>query len=104
MLGSSYAKVGGVPVALLGALAYFCVFAFATFAAFGYARAPKFLTLTVGAMFLADALAAVCAGLPAACVLPILFVLSGNHISYCRAADRRAALTTPVWRMSRMLV
>jgi hypothetical protein len=33
-----------------------------------------------------------------------LFVLGGDHISYCRAADRRTALTTPVWRMSRMLV
>jgi uncharacterized membrane protein len=53
VLGSSYAKVGGVPVALLGALAYFTVFAFATFAAFGYARARMFLIPIIGAMFLA---------------------------------------------------
>ncbi len=53
VLGSSYAKVGGVPVALFGALAYFTVFAFATFAAFGYARARMFLIPIVGAMFLA---------------------------------------------------
>ena len=53
VLGSSYAKVGGVPVALLGAFAYFCVFTLATFAAFGYARARIFLILTIGAMFLA---------------------------------------------------
>ena len=53
VLGSSYAKVGGVPVALLGAVAYFSAFAFATFAAFGYARARTFLISTVGAMFLA---------------------------------------------------
>jgi hypothetical protein len=33
-----------------------------------------------------------------------LSILSGNHISYGRAADRRTALTTPVWRMSSMLV
>jgi hypothetical protein len=33
-----------------------------------------------------------------------LFVLSGTHISYRRAADRRAALTTPIPRMSRILV
>jgi len=52
VLGSSYAKVGGIPVAMLGALAYFSVFTFATFAAFGYARAPKFLALMVGMMFL----------------------------------------------------
>ena len=53
VLGSSYAKVGGVPVALLGAFAYFCVFTFAIFAAFGYARARTFLIPTIGAMFLA---------------------------------------------------
>src|SRR5437868_14406269 len=47
VLGSSYAKVGGIPVAMLGALAYFSVFTFATFAAFGYARASRFLALTV---------------------------------------------------------
>ncbi len=53
VLGSSYAKVGGVPVALFGALAYFTVFAFATFAAFGFARARIFLIPIIGAMFLA---------------------------------------------------
>jgi uncharacterized membrane protein len=51
VLGSSYAKVAGIPVAAFGLLAYFSVFSFATFAAFGYARARLFLTLTVGAMF-----------------------------------------------------
>jgi uncharacterized membrane protein len=53
VLGSSYSKVGGVPVALLGALAYFSVFTFATFAAFGYARVRIFLTVVIAAMFLA---------------------------------------------------
>jgi uncharacterized membrane protein len=52
VLGSSYAKLDGIPVAMLGTLAYFTVFAFATFAAFGYSWAPRFLTLIVGAMFL----------------------------------------------------
>jgi len=52
VLGSSYAKLGGIPVAILGAVAYFTVFTFATFAAFGYPRAPKFLALIAGAMFL----------------------------------------------------
>lgn len=51
VLGSSYARVGGIPLALFGSLAYFSVFSFATFAAFGYGRARTFLTLTVGAMF-----------------------------------------------------
>src|SRR5689334_15629733 len=53
VLGSSYAKVGPVPVALLGALAYFSVFTFATFAAFRYARARMFVSLVIAAMFLA---------------------------------------------------
>lgn len=53
VLGSAYARVAGIPVAALGTLAYFSVFSFATFAAFGYVRAPKLLMLTVGAMFLA---------------------------------------------------
>src|ERR1043166_3992379 len=53
VLGSSYARVGGIPVALFGVLAYFSAFTFATFAAFGYARARTFLIPTIGAMFLA---------------------------------------------------
>ena len=52
VLGSSYARVAGIPVAAFGILAYFGVFSFATFAAFGYPRARAFLTLTVGTMFL----------------------------------------------------
>ena len=40
-----------MPLAAFGSLAYFSVFSFATFAAFGYARARLFLTLAVGAMF-----------------------------------------------------
>ena len=52
VLGSSYAKMGGIPVALLGALAYFSVFSFATFAAFGHGGVRKFLALIVGAMFM----------------------------------------------------
>jgi len=53
VLGSSYSKVRGVPVALLGALAYFCVFALATFSASGYARARTLLIPIIVAMFLA---------------------------------------------------
>jgi uncharacterized membrane protein len=51
VLGSSYARVAGIPVAGFGALAYFSAFTFATFAAFGYARARTFLALVVWAMF-----------------------------------------------------
>ena len=52
VLGSSYAKVGGIPVALFGTLAYFSVFSFATFAAFGYVRARAFLILTIVTLWL----------------------------------------------------
>ena len=51
VLGSAYARIGQVPVSALGALAYFSVFSFATFAAFGYPRARILLTLTVWSMF-----------------------------------------------------
>jgi uncharacterized membrane protein len=51
VLGSPYARVGGIPIALFGALAYFSAFSFATFAAFGYDRARALFSLTVGLMF-----------------------------------------------------
>src|SRR5438094_9347949 len=54
VLGSSYARVAGIPMAAFGTLAYFGVFSFATLAALGYARARAFLTLTVGTKFLAN--------------------------------------------------
>jgi len=53
VLGSAYARIKGIPVAFFGVLAYFSAFTFATFAAFGYARARTFLVPTVVAMFLA---------------------------------------------------
>jgi len=79
VLGSSYARVGGIPVALFGTLAYFSVFAFATFAAFGYVRARTFLILTVGAMFLAT--------------LWLLYVQAFLLHAYCRYCLFSAAIT-----------
>ena len=79
VLGSSYAKLGGMPVAILGALAYFTVFTFATFAAFGYPRAPKFLALIAGAMFLTT--------------LWLLYVQAFLLHAYCRYCLFSAALT-----------
>jgi uncharacterized membrane protein len=79
VLGSSYAKLGGIPVALIGALAYFGVFSLATFAAFGYARAPKFLALMVGTMFLAT--------------LWLLYVQAFLLHAYCRYCLFSAAIT-----------
>jgi uncharacterized membrane protein len=52
VLGSVYSKIAGVPVAAIGTCAYFAVFTFATFAAFGYQRARTLLAVTVLMMFL----------------------------------------------------
>ena len=79
VLGSSYAKLKGIPVALIGALAYFSTFTFATFAAFGYARARKFLALIVGMMFLAT--------------LWLLYVQAFLLHAYCRYCLFSAAIT-----------
>jgi uncharacterized membrane protein len=54
VLQSSYATVAaGVPVAAVGALAYFAVFSLATLAAFGYGGARRLLAPLVAVMFLA---------------------------------------------------
>jgi uncharacterized membrane protein len=79
VLGSSYAKMGGIPMAMLGALAYFTAFTLATFAAFGYAWAPKFLALTAGAMFLTT--------------LWLLYVQAFLLHAYCRYCLFSAAIT-----------
>ena len=79
VLGSSYAKLSGIPVAMLGALAYFTVFTFATFAAFGYSRAPRFLFLIAGAMFLMT--------------LWLLYVQAFLLHAYCRYCLFSAAIT-----------
>ena len=79
VLGSSYGKLGGIPVAMLGGLAYFTVFTFATFAAFGYPRAPKFLALIAGAMFLTT--------------LWLLYVQAFLLHAYCRYCLFSAAIT-----------
>lgn len=52
VLSSSYAVVAGVPLALIGAAAYFSVFSLATLAAFGYRIAAALLTPLVLLMFL----------------------------------------------------
>jgi len=79
VLGSSYAKLGGMPMAMLGALAYFTAFTFATFAAFGYSWAPKFLALMTGAMFLMT--------------LWLLYVQAFLLHAYCRYCLFSAAIT-----------
>ena len=79
VLGSSYAKMGGIPMAMLGALAYFTAFTLATFAAFGYSWAPRFLALIAGAMFLMT--------------LWLLYVQTFLLHAYCRYCLFSAAIT-----------
>lgn len=52
VLSSQYAVVAGVPLAAIGAAAYFSVFSLATLAAFGYRIAGQLLTVVLIAMFL----------------------------------------------------
>lgn len=51
VLSSSYATVGGYPLAFFGALAYFTAFSLSTLAAFGSERAGRLLTPLVALMF-----------------------------------------------------
>jgi len=51
VLSSPYAVVAGIPLAALGAAAYFTVFSLATLAAFGYRAAGTLLTPLIAAMF-----------------------------------------------------
>jgi uncharacterized membrane protein len=50
VLSSSYATIGPVPLAALGALAYFTAFSLATLSAFGYQTARKLLVALVAVM------------------------------------------------------
>ena len=52
VLGSSYARIGQLPVAGFGALAYFSAFSCAVYAAFGYVRARTLFVIVVSTMFL----------------------------------------------------
>jgi len=52
VLSSPYASIGGIPLAAVGALAYFTVFSLGILAAFGYRFAGKLLPWLVAAMFL----------------------------------------------------
>jgi len=78
VLGSVYARIGRIPVAAFGVLGYFSAFSFATFAAFGNARAHKFFALTVGAMF--------------AVTLWLLFVQAFMLHAFCRYCLVSAAI------------
>jgi uncharacterized membrane protein len=52
VLSSPYAQVGPVPLAAIGAAAYFTVFSFAVLVAFGYRFAIPILKIIIALMFL----------------------------------------------------
>jgi uncharacterized membrane protein len=52
VLGSAYARLGRLPVAGFGALAYFTAFSCAVYAAFGYVKARTWFMIVVSLMFL----------------------------------------------------
>ncbi len=52
VLSSPYAQIGSIPLAAVGATAYFTVFSLSILAAFGYRFARPLLTVLVAAMFL----------------------------------------------------
>ncbi len=79
VLGSAYARVAGVPVAGLGAAAYFGVFGLAVFAACGYRRAVQLFPWAVTGMFLAT--------------LWLLFVQAFVLHAFCRYCLFSAAAT-----------
>jgi uncharacterized membrane protein len=79
VLGSAYAKVGGIPVAMFGIAGYFTAFTFATFAGFDYAWARRFFALTVGVLF--------------AETLWLLYVQAFVLHSFCRFCLFSAAIT-----------
>ena len=79
VLGSTYAKVAGIPVAVFGVLGYFTAFTFATFAAFNYKRAPRLFALTVCLLF--------------AATLWFLYVQAFLLHAYCRYCLLSAAIS-----------
>jgi uncharacterized membrane protein len=79
VLGSTHAKIAGIPVAALGVLGYFTAFTFATFAAFNYQRAARFFAVTVCLLFGAT--------------LWFLYVQAFILHAYCRYCLFSAAIT-----------
>ena len=83
VLGSSYAVIGGYPLALFGALAYFAAFSLATLAAFGSRRAGNLLAILAALMF--------------ATSLWLLYVQAFVLRAFCQYCLLSAAITTLVF-------
>jgi uncharacterized membrane protein len=80
VLASPYATVGGYPLALFGALAYFTAFSLATLAAFGSERAGQLFSVLVALMF--------------ATSLWLLYVQAFVLRAFCQYCLLSAAITT----------
>jgi uncharacterized membrane protein len=80
VLASPYATIGGYPLALFGALAYFTAFSLATLAAFGSERAGRLLAVLVALMF--------------ATSLWLLYVQAFVLKAFCQYCLLSAAITT----------
>jgi len=80
VLSSAYATIGGYPLALFGALAYFTAFSLATLAAFGSERAGNLLAVLVALMF--------------AMSLWLLYVQAFVLHAFCQYCLLSAAITT----------
>ncbi len=79
VLSSPYAVVAGIPLAVIGAAAYFTVFSLAILALFGYRIAGTLLTPLVVAMFLRESVVDLPTGFCHSRVLPVLFIISLDH-------------------------
>ncbi len=79
VLQSAYAKIGAVPTAALGALAYFTAFSLATLIVFGYTRARTPLNILVALMLCAS--------------LGLLFVQAFVLHAFCEFCLLSAAIT-----------
>ena len=79
VLGSGYARIAGLPVAVWGVFGYFAAFSFATFAGFGYRRARELFAWTVWVIF--------------AMTLWLLFVQAFLLHAFCRYCLFSAACT-----------
>ncbi len=79
VLQSAYAKIGAVPTAALGALAYFTAFSLATLIVFGYTRAHAPLNILVALMLAAS--------------LGLLFVQAFVLHAFCEFCLLSAAIT-----------
>ncbi|HUE81285.1 MAG TPA: vitamin K epoxide reductase family protein, partial [Pyrinomonadaceae bacterium] len=80
VLSSPYATIGSVPLALVGAAAYFTAFSLATLATFGNMGAAKLLTVVTGLMFLVT--------------LWLLYIQAFVIGSFCQFCLLSAAVTT----------